>query len=238
MNRRTSQVIVVTVLAVLIIMFGVGMFFAGPVSAPITPSQTSTGGNASLAVPTAPQATQVVQYVAQMPIGSSTPVEQGSCWTNSIAAPFRGDAWRCMVGNNISDPCFQIPGQQKLLCNVNPLDPASTSTFVLALTKPLPQSQPVQGLQPSGNGWLIELQGGTLCTPFTGTLPIAEGGMAASYACAPGPLGKDVSIFTINSSSSVWTAEIGTITSAPANSTSGLPVVTNIANVPITEVWQ
>lgn len=234
--KGTNKVIIVVVL-ILIVIFGIGEFFAAPVATPVTPAASSSA--TSPAVTTAPQAaaTDVIQYEALAPAGSM-PVKEGSCWTNSIAAPFRGDAWRCTVGNNISDPCFQIPGEQKLLCNVNPTVPVSTSTFVLQLTKPLPKSQPVQGVQPSGMGWLIELQGGTLCTPYTGTLPFTESGDVASYACAPGPLGNDIAIFNINSSSSVWTAEVGTLAAAPANSTSGLPVIESSSIVPITAVWQ
>lgn len=233
--KNTNKVIIVIVL-VLVVIFGIGEFFAGPVSAPVSPSATSTD-SASAPAASAPAATQIVKYMASMP-ASSTAVEQGSCWTNSISAPFRGDAWRCTVGNAISDPCFQIPGQQKLLCNVNPLDPSSSSTFVLALTKPLPASQPVQGEQPSDNVWLLELQGGTLCSPYTGTLPITQSGDIPTFACAPGPLGNDLNIFNINSSSSVWTAEVGTIAPAPANSTSGMPIVESTSTIPIAEVWQ
>ncbi len=233
--KNTNKIIVVVVL-VLVVIFGIGEFFAGPVSAPISPSATSSDSASGTTAP-APVATQIVQYVAPAP-ASSTPVHQGSCWTNSISAPFRGDAWRCTVNNSISDPCFQIPGQQKLLSDVNPLDPGSSSTFVLALTKPLPASQPVQGSPPSDNVWLLELQGGTLCSPYTGTLPVTQSGDIPSFACAPGPLGKDLNIFNINSSSSAWTAEIGTIAAAPANSTSGMPIVEATSTIPITEVWQ
>jgi hypothetical protein len=87
-------------------------------------------------------------------------------------------------------------------------------------------------------GWLIELQGGTLCTPFTGTLPFTADGEAATYGCAPGPLGNDIVILNINSSSSAWMADIGTLAPAPANSTSGLPVVASSSTIPIAEVWQ
>ncbi len=231
---KTTNKIAVVVVLVLVVLFGIAEFFAAPVSAPIEPSASSSG---SASAPVLEAATQVVQYVASMP-SSSVPVKEGSCWTNSIAAAFRGDAWRCAVGNDISDPCFQIPGAQKLLCNVNPTKPNDTSTFVLQLTKPLQKPQPVQGVEPAGSGWLIELKGGTLCTPYTGTLPFTANGEAPSYACAPGPLGKDISIFNINTSSSPWTADIGTIARAPANSTSGLPVIASSSTVPIVTIWQ
>jgi hypothetical protein len=163
-------------------------------------------------------------------------VVNGSCWTNSIAAPFRADAWRCTVGNDISDPCFQLPNNKSsLLCGVNPTVQNSTSTFVLKLTKPLPSPDVPQGLQPSDWAWLVQLQGGTLCTPFTGTLPITATGDAANYGCAPGPLGNNVMIFNgLNASGSAWTAEIGTIT----ETTSSLPILASSSTVPVVTVWQ
>jgi hypothetical protein len=233
--HRTNKIIVAIVI-VLVLAFGFAQFFSFSGSSTVNPSSSSSSSTTASEAVQNP-ATQVVVYEPQQP-ASSTPIEKGSCWTNSIAAPFRGDAWRCTVGNGITDPCFQIPGSTSLLCGANPANPDATSSFVLQLTKPLPRSQPVQGLQPSGQAWLVELQGGTLCTPFTGTLPFTATGDAASYGCAPGLLGKEVDIFNINSSSTVWTADIGTLASAPANSTSGLPVITTSSTVPIVAAWE
>ena len=238
--KNANKIIVIVVLC-LVVLFGIGQFFSFSTSTSITPSGSSsssagTSTNQSGATAQAP-ATQVVQYVPSA-LASSTPVKSGSCWTNSIAAPFRPDAWRCTAGNNVSDPCFQIPGNADVLCNVNPTKSKDTSTFALALTQTLPTPQPVQGVEPSGMGWLIELQDGTLCTPFTGTLPFTADGQTATYGCAPGSLGNDIVIFDINSSSSVWMAHVGTLIQAPKNSTSGLPVVASSSTIPVAEVWQ
>lgn len=121
------------------------------------------------------------------------------------------------------------------MCNVNPTITDATSTFVLKLTKPLPASDVPPGLPPANWAWLVQLQDGTLCTPFTGTLPITATGDAANYGCAPGPLGTDVLIFNgLNTSSSAWTAEIGTI----AETTSSLPTIASSSTVPVATVWQ
>lgn len=230
--NKANKVIVVVVLA-LVVLFGVGQFFAG--SVPVNPQAnqtTSTSTQSAAAIP----ATQVIAYVPAAP-ASSTPVESGSCWTNSIAAPFRSDAWRCTVGNSISDPCFALPNSTgTLVCNVNPTVENSTSTFVLQLTKPLPAAQvPPPGAAPSNWAWLVQLGDGTLCTPFTGTLPITASGDAANYGCAPGPLGNDVMIFNgLNASTSVWTAEVGTI----IQSTSSLPILADTSTVPVATIWQ
>jgi hypothetical protein len=228
--KKSNKIIVIVVL-VLVVLFGVGQFFtSSSINAPA--NQTTSTSTQSIDVT---PATQIIAYIPAMP-ASSTPVESGSCWTNSIAAPFRADAWRCTVGNSISDPCFQLPNStSNLLCNVNPTVTDATSTFVLKLIKPLPASDVPPGLPPSGWAWLVQLQDGTLCTPFTGTLPITATGDAANYGCAPGPLGTDVMIFNgLNTSSSAWTAEIGTI----AETTSSLPIMVSSSTVPVATVWQ
>ncbi|MDR3572206.1 MAG: hypothetical protein P4L81_08570 [Candidatus Pacebacteria bacterium] len=237
MNRIYKTIIVIVI--VLAAALGIMRFLSfsnSTVIGPVATSSDSAASPISLSSAldlTGVAATQVIQYEPSQP-ASSTPVAQGSCWTNSIAAPFRDDAWRCTVGNSIEDPCFQIPGTQTLLCGANPANPAATSTFVLQLTQDLPKSAPVKGLQPADQVWLIELRGGTLCSPFTGTLPFTETGDVASFGCAPGSLGRDVDIFNINSSGTVWIADIGTLTP----STSSLPTITASSSVPITTVWR
>ncbi len=228
--KRTNKIIVIVVLVV-IVLFGVGQFFAS--SNIVAPGANQTTSTATQ-VPPIPDATQVVAYVP-LPPASSTPTESGSCWTSSIAAPFRTDAWRCAVGNGISDPCFQIPNSNNLLCGVNPTEPNSTSTFVLKLTQALPTPEAPQVVPPSDWAWLVELQDGTLCTPFTGTLPFTADGQSANYGCAPGPLGTNLLIFgELNASSSVWTANIGTL----SQTTSSLPSIATSSTVPVITVWQ
>jgi hypothetical protein len=229
---KNNKIIVVVVL-VLVVLFGVGQFFSSPSGLnSTTPNEaTSTSTQTSPATP----ATQIIAYIPPQP-ASSTSVESGSCWTNSIAAPFRNDAWRCTVGNSISDPCFEVPNTtSSLLCNVNPTIANATSTFVLKLTKPLPAPDVPPGMASTNWAWLVQLANGTLCTPFTGTLPITASGDAANYGCAPGPLGTDVMIFNgLNTSSSVWTAEVGTI----AQSSSSLPTLINSSTIPVATIWQ
>ena len=226
--NKANKIIIVVVLA-LVVLFGVGQFFANPGA--INPAANETSSTSSKT----PPGTQIIAYTA-IPPASDTPVESGSCWTNSIAAPFRADAWRCTVGNSISDPCFQIANSTgTLLCNINPTVLNSTSTFVLKLNKPLPAPDVPSGVPPANWAWLVQLADGTLCTPFTGTLPITATGDAAIYGCAPGPLGTDVLIFNgLNTSSSAWTAEIGTI----AETTSSLPRLVSSSTVPVATGWQ
>jgi hypothetical protein len=230
--KGSNKIIVVVVLA-LVVLFGVGQFFTSNNLSSVSSSSTASGTTQVVA---APAATAVIAYIPPQPT-SSTLVESGSCWTNSIAAPFRADAWRCAVGNGINDPCFQIPNDtSSLLCGINPTVPNATSTFVLKLTKPLPTAQiPPQGSAPADWAWLIQLGDGTLCTPFTGTLPAMAGNDFASYSCAPGPLGNDLLIFNnFNTSSSVWTAEVGTL----SQGTSAEQTIATSSTVPIETIWE
>ena len=224
--KKGNRIAVIIVL-ILVLLFGVGQFFAGSNLSSVTPP-------ASNSTSTDTPATQVVVYVPPQP-ATSTRTLDGSCWTSSIAAPYRNDAWRCTVGNAISDPCFEIPTQKTLMCGVNPNRPDSTSTFVLSLTKPLPAPQMLQGDIPSNWAWLVKLSDGTLCTPFTGTRPFTADGQSANYGCAPGPLGNDLLIFNdLNNSSTLWTATVGTL----SLTTSSLPTVKSSSTVSVDTVWQ
>lgn len=215
-----------SVVLALVILFGMGQFFAIPPASQQAPSAPAEE---------AANATKVIAYVPpELP--TSTKVLDGSCWTSSIAAPFRKDAWRCAVQNAISDPCFEIPGGKELVCGMNPAVARATSTFLLKLTKPLPAPETVQGAVPSNWAWLAKLSDGTICSPFTGTLPVAEGGISANYGCAPKTKGGEgLLIFgDFNASTSEWTALVGTL----AISTSGMPRVSGEHAVAVDTVWQ
>lgn len=230
MNKTNKILLAVVIFLVLI--FGVGQFFTAS-NIPSSATNTSgTNSNSQTSAPVIPP-TNVVAYIPSAV--SSTPVEKGSCWTNSIAAPYRADAWRCIVGNAINDPCFQIPGGNNLLCGIDPATPNATSTFVLQLTQVLPPPEVLPGKPPTDWAWLVELSDGTLCSPFTGTRPFTADGQAADYGCAPGALGKDVYIFNdFNTSSSIWMANIGTL----SESTSSLPTIASSEEIPVATVWQ
>jgi hypothetical protein len=231
--KKGSKIAMIVVL-LLVVLFGVGQFFAFSNIAPN--SAPSAQRQAPSVVPT-----QVLSYIPPV-LASGPQTESGSCWTSSIAAPYRKDAWRCAAGpssdlgagNSISDPCFQIPNNVNLICGVNPKNPGSE--FILQLTKPLPPPEPFQVKPPINWGWLVELADGTLCSPFTGTRPFAAGGESANYGCAPEPLGKDIMIFgDLNASSSVWTAKIGTLS---ASTSTFPPAIQSAQTVNVKTVWQ
>ena len=83
-----------------------------------------------------------------------------------------------MVGNEIYDPCFQIPGLKgSVVCDA---DPASAKAgFRLKLTKPLPKRSESEG---EARPWMLQLADGTVCTIMTGTTPFVNN-EALPYGC-------------------------------------------------------
>jgi hypothetical protein len=119
--------------------------------------------------------TSVIRFTPAVPSGD---VREGTCWTESIAVN-RSGAWRCMVGNGISDPCFTIPAhREQLVCNADPA--LKTEGFLLKLTKPLPKStSPNRKAEP----WIFRLADNSICEAMTGTLSPVNG-EPARWSCA------------------------------------------------------
>ncbi len=125
----------------------------------------------------------------------------GSCFTRSLASSSRPDAWRCMAGNGLMDPCYQrILGDEKqMACPVG--GPWPANVVLLTLNQPLPQEERKEPSRDSVLPWAIELANGQKCTQFTGaTAPVA--GMRINYGC---PGGFTV-VGEIDRSQPVWRA--------------------------------
>ncbi len=110
----------------------------------------------ALAVPTVAAHTNAVVFNAKSM--RVTARQSGHCWVSSIASQ-RSDAYRCMVGNSIHDPCFTL-SQHAVAC---PLDPGANTGLLISLTKPLPQSNRI------ANAWQMQLVSGAMCNMGTGT---------------------------------------------------------------------
>lgn len=118
-------------------------------------------------------ATAVITFTPQV-IPDAT--QAGNCFANSISVN-RADAWRCMTGNLIHDPCFQVDDTPTVVCGIDPF--SEEAGFVLELTEPLPAVEVYE----SDRSWLIQLADGTICGMMTGTVPGADG-QVAPYGCA------------------------------------------------------
>jgi len=171
-----------------------------------------------------PRPTEVILYVppSNLP-AASTP---GECWTSSIAAFARADAWRCMGGDSIYDPCFGTALKDRVLCDVNPV--AGKSGFQLILTKPLPAAESASATRANDSPWLIELEDGVWCSPFTGTNPEFQG-QVAHWGCR----GGSMLLGDLNRKTRNWTAKRIVV----AQTKSG-PVIRSTATVGVTRVWE
>jgi len=133
----------------------------------------------------APAPTKIVRFRVFTATGAVVGVKvgrtlSGSCFTGSIGLP-RPDAWRCLVGNELLDPCLESPLGARV-----PLVCVTGATAVrLRLTKPLPAKL--------GNGpertffpWRLVLAGGDVCERFTGTAAGQVQGQGLVYGCTSG----------------------------------------------------
>ncbi len=134
----------------------------------------------------------------------------GTCISDSIAVPDRGDAFRCLgEGDQVFDPCFESsfapmdePGEVACVT-----DPFGTEVVLLTVEDPLPREKDVPPGQerdpfaPWDLPWALELANGDRCTLLHGTLTVMAG-QTAHYGCENGG-----AVFgEVNHSQSVWTA--------------------------------
>ncbi len=152
-------------------------------------------------------ATKVINYTPPQDLPSE--IKEGSCWTSSLAAPYRQDAWRCMVGNYIYDPCFNLPKDGYVLCDVNP--ETGSNGFQLKLTKLLPEPNIITDSTTDNMAWLVELQDGTFCSASTGEAPIANN-LRANYDCNPDLNKEDLFLIGDLKSGLLWSAEKANLT--------------------------
>jgi hypothetical protein len=184
---------------------------------------TSTLGLLLVTAQARPAATAVVDYHPATPTG---PPRSGSCWSSSIASN-RPDAWRCMVGNEIFDPCFSA--RRGVVCAADPR--RAGSGFLLRPTKPLPV--PDAGSQPQP--FMVELSDGSICDRFTGTLALVAGRIVR-FGCPParGCNGPDCPYRGLASlhPGRVWHARELTYRSGRDG-----PVLIGSVQVPLATVW-
>lgn len=119
-------------------------------------------------------ATRVVAFHPKGALG--TPVS-GSCAMGESQALDRADAWRCIVGNSIYDPCFSAaPHATSVICGASPDRPVG---ITVRLAGPLPTHAPAHGQQ----AWILLLGDGSRCTFITGAT-FGVQGQRANYECS------------------------------------------------------
>lgn len=100
----------------------------------------------------------------------------------SCHAPYTASgAYRCLVGNDIADPCFAQPRSSKPATVACLADPWSGAR-VVTLTQALPRVDP---LGDAANPWAVQLANGARCVAATGTVPTV-GGVSVNLRCPGG----------------------------------------------------
>jgi hypothetical protein len=104
----------------------------------------------------------------------------GRCFATAIASN-RADAYRCFTGNLIHDPCFApaAPPPRTVACP----DGTAGSRLVVLIHLTGPPPAPLSGRPRSY--FEVELRGGTICNPLTGTVP-KIGSRFANWTCRGG----------------------------------------------------
>ena len=154
---------------------------------------------ASTAAARTSAATKIVHFRVFTPSGKVVGVRvtrtlRGSCFSGSIGLP-RPDAWRCMVGNEILDPCLESPKGPSvgLVCVFG------NQAVRLHLTKGLPMRYKNRP-EKTFFAWQLVLANGDVCQRFTGTAAGAVQGQGLVYGCRSGGTTTDA-----NRSHPAWT---------------------------------
>lgn len=173
--------------------------------------------------------TRVIHFTPGLPLPDDLEVREGDCWRTSVAAP-RKDAWRCMVGNEIFDPCFSVGDSGYVAYYSSPR--AAAPDFLIRPVKPLPEPE-----LSAGDGkvaWVIELADGTVTGLLTGATAVIDG-KRLNYDVSP-TQEEDVVILGDLHPGKVWTAEKATL--GPGVGDDSEFSVIKSEMVPIRTIWR
>lgn len=193
-----------------------------PVTAPTRVAPPAGTGVAARSSSAAAPTNVIVYY----PVAPGGDAQDGSCWTNSLTILSR-DAWRCNVGGQILDPCFDL-GNGEVVCSPNPL--AGQPGVLIKLSDPLPAPNLI--VERSSNPWLLELGDGSICKLATGATGLLDG-KRISYLCsAPGSKATERTVVLGSPTpGTVWEAETAVMVTQD-----GKPVATSSSTVPLRAV--
>jgi hypothetical protein len=104
----------------------------------------------------------------------------GSCWTGSSETA-RATAFRCLVGNEILDPCFASAATDPLGYVLCPQPRPGSPLVRITLTGALP-ANPVTGSPTRYAPWAVETARGNWCELATGANGTIDG-LPVSYSC-------------------------------------------------------
>lgn len=200
--RHSIPTIIITAIAIIAILVLAYLFFYYSIK-PIpwaNEIESSAGGNSGTA-----QIISTDVIIFTIPEVLPEDKKSGNCWVNSIAQPYRQDAWRCMVESEIYDPCFITAEKGIVFCQMNPQKPES---FLIELTAALPTPELPKNIQTNW-AWFLALEDGTYCSPFTGTRPFFGNPpdvQVAYYGCNSENENERIVLMGDLTEGDVWTA--------------------------------
>ena len=108
----------------------------------------------------------------------------GRCVAASVADSGRPDAWRCMSGNRIYDPCFEgfEQGTSVVACLESP---RVSAAVVLIPIGGVPRQVANKGYPLASPPWSLSLGNGASCALLTGAT-FGFAGMRINYGCMDG----------------------------------------------------
>ena len=208
-RKRSGLTVIVTIIAVIIILVLAFLFYYFTVKLGFINDEESPSGVTNKVSKTAVVPTNVMTFLPPETLPSTQ--QSGNCFANSVAQPFRADAWRCAVGNAISDPCFETSQKGFVFCQMNPLE---ADSFLIKLTKALPAPETPANKQTNW-AWFLTLKGGTICSPFTGTRPFFGTGpdaKVAYYGCKSDNPAEQIVLLGDLTEGTVWKANKAVLT--------------------------
>jgi hypothetical protein len=180
-----------------------------------SPNSTQAGP----ATPAAGPATVVTTFTPYTAAGTLTvPVAAhatGHCWTASIVVPV-ANAYRCLVGNEIADPCF-APHHPAHPATVACVSAPWSAARVVALSDPLPKTT---SRVHAANPWAVQLANGARCVAATGTVQNV-GSVLLNLLCPHGTAAGG-----LDTSGPVWRVKYGTAASG------------QLTDVAVTAAWK
>jgi hypothetical protein len=145
-----------------------------------------SSGKTKTATAVAPTTTAVHIYAPysedNKPTVSVTKTVAGECFTGSIIS-HRSDAWRCIDGNELQDPCFAAAlNSRTVIC---PQHGPWGAAIRLTLTKDLPTANNVSSEPTTPPAWALELTNGARCLFVAGATSIVAD-LRYNYQCTEG----------------------------------------------------
>lgn len=233
-KKYSASTIIITSLAVIIIL--VLAFFLYYYSASPVPSVPEESGGVSKVVKENVAKEPEIAQIAPTNVVNFAPPQtlptvqkSGKCFSSSIAQPYRQDAFRCQVLNQIYDPCFTTTRAGVVFCQMNPL---ATDTFLIKLTQALPKAPELKDKKTNW-AWFLKLENGAICSPFTGTRPSFGGNKIAYYGCKSDNKDEQVVLLGDLTEGYIWLADEAVLVKSGANWT-----IKSSRQVNIDTVWK